>query len=242
MGMQDSAAVAALTVINPVLGKVGAALLGGAAGTQAMLEAVERGATDEQALTMGILTGAFEMLFEKCELDSLLGQGENFWQTFWRQGLSEAVGEGATEAASILADIAVMAEKSDWRQNIQHYLDENPDWDYRQAEQQAFIDAALQVGEAGFGGWLTGSFMGGGYSKIQNIADSFQKNRQTYNLYAKPQQELVPETLELNPNNVYAQKLQTESDAAKQLSNTHPPMLPGHNETTLISSRIHLMH
>ena len=95
MGMQDSAAVAALTVINPVLGKVGAALLGGAAGTQAMLDAVERGATDEQALTMGILSGAFEMLFEKYELDSLLGQGENFWQTFWRQGLSEAVGEGA---------------------------------------------------------------------------------------------------------------------------------------------------
>jgi hypothetical protein len=69
-----------------------------------------------------------------------------------------------------------------------------------QAEKQAFIDAALQVGEASFGGWLTGSFMGGGYSKIQNIADSFQKNRQAYNLYAKPQQELVTEALELNPN------------------------------------------
>lgn len=102
-------------------------------------------------------------------------------------------------------------------------MDENPDWDYRQAEKQAFIDAALQVGEASFGGWLTGSFMGGGYSKIQNIADSFQKNIQAYNLYAKPPQELVTEALELNPNNVYAHKLQTEADAAKQLSNTHPP-------------------
>jgi hypothetical protein len=233
MGMQDSAAVVALAMISPVLGKLGTVLLATSTGTEVMLNTVSKGGSDEQALTMGILAAAFEMIFEKYELESLLGQGKNAWQAFWRQGLSEAVGEGATEAASILADIAVMAEKSDWRQNIQHYLDENPDWDYRQAEQQAFIDAALQVGEAGFGGWLTGSFMGGGYSKIQNIADSFQKNRQTYNLYAKPQQELVPESLELNPNNVYAQKLQTESDAAKQLSNTHPPMLPGHNETAI---------
>ena len=79
-----------------------------------------------------------------------------------------------------------MAEKSEWRQNIQRYLDENPDWDYSKAEKEAFIDAALQIGGATLGVGISGGFMGGGYSKIQNIADSFQKNRQTYNLYTLP--------------------------------------------------------
>lgn len=233
MGMQDSAAVVALTVICPPLGKVGAALLGGAAGTQAMLDAVERGASDEQALTMGILSGAFEMLFEKYELDSLLGQGEEFWQAFWKQGLSEAVGEGATEAANIFADVAVMAEKSNWQQNIQRYLDENPDWDYRQAKKQAFIDSALQVGEASIGGWFTGSTMGGGYSKIQNVADNVQKNRQAYNLYGETQQELVSEALELDPDNTYAQKLQTKLDGKKQLSGAQLRKLAAQNEAII---------
>ena len=36
--------------------------------------AVERGASDEQALAMGMLSGAFEMLFEKYELENLLGR------------------------------------------------------------------------------------------------------------------------------------------------------------------------
>ena len=164
MGMLDSAAVAALAAINPVLGKAGVALLATSSGTDAMLDAVSRGASDEQALTMGLLTAGFEMIFEKYELESLLGQGTNVWQALWRQGLSEAVGEGATETANILADIAVMAEKSDWQKNINRYLSENPDWDYRQAEKQAFIDAALQVGEASFGGLISGSAMGSTYA------------------------------------------------------------------------------
>ena len=162
--MLDPTAVVTLAAINPAFGKAGVALLATSSGTDAMLDAVSRGASDEQALTMGLLTAGFEMIFEKYELESLLGQGTNVWQALWRQGLSEAVGEGATETANILADIAVMAEKSDWQKNINRYLSENPDWDYRQAEKQAFIDAALQVGEASFGGLISGSAMGSTYA------------------------------------------------------------------------------
>ena len=233
MSMQDSAAIAGLAAINPVLGKVGTVLLATSSGTDAMLNAVSKGASDEQALTMGILTAGFEMIFEKYELESLLGQGKNFWQAFCKQGLSEAVGEGATEVANILADVAVMAEKSDWRQNINRYLAENPGWDYSKAEKQAFIDALLQVGEASFGGWISGSTMGGGYSVIQNIADNVQKNQQAYNLYGQVQQELVTEALELNPNNAYAQKLQGKLDSDKQLSGAQLRKLVAQNEAVI---------
>ena len=40
---------------------------------------------------------------------------------------------------------------------------------YSKAEKEAFIDAALQIGGATLGGGISGSFMGGGYSKIQSI-------------------------------------------------------------------------
>lgn len=177
MSMQDSAAIAGLAVINPVLGKVGTVLLSTSSGTDAMLDAVSRGASDEQALTMGILTAGFEMIFEKYELESLLGQGTNVWQVCWRQGLSEWAGEGATEISNILADIAVMAEKSQWSQNISRYLEKHPDWGYNEAAKQAFIDAAVQVGEASFGGLISGSAMGSGYAANTRVNQAYVAKR-----------------------------------------------------------------
>lgn len=167
MNLQDSAAIAGLALIHPALGKAGTVLLGGSAGTQSMLDAVARGATDEQALTMGILSGAFEMIFEKYELDHLLGADTNVCKAIGNQVLSEAIGESATELSNILADTVVMAQNSNFEQNILRYLAENPTWDYNQAKKRAFIDAALQVAEAGVGGGLSGGIMGGGMSFIK---------------------------------------------------------------------------
>jgi hypothetical protein len=43
----------------------------------------------------------------------------------------------------------------------------------------------------------------------------------------------VSEAVELNPNSAYAQKLQSKSDAAKKLSNTHPQILTVQNKTVI---------
>ena len=78
-------------------------LLGGASATQTMLDAIERGASDNQAIGLGLLSGAFEIFFEKYELDSLLdnvkraGKGaarDAFVKSMARQALSEGVGQG----------------------------------------------------------------------------------------------------------------------------------------------------
>lgn len=69
MSMADSAAV---LVMSPILGSYGTVLLGGSAGTQGVITALENGATDEQALAMGVLNGFFEMFFEKFSLETLL--------------------------------------------------------------------------------------------------------------------------------------------------------------------------
>ena len=177
MGLQDSAAIAGLTIINPALGKMGTMLLGGASATQTMLDAVERGASDEQAIGLGLLSGAFEIFFEKYELDELLdnvkyavkGAGKGaLVKTMARQALSEGVGEGATEIANILADCAVMAEKSNWQLNIEKYITEK-DMSPKEARKQAFIDAALQVGEAVVGGLISGSVSSSAYTGVQTL-------------------------------------------------------------------------
>lgn len=70
MSMADSLAAAGL---SPLMGSAGSSsLLAGSAATQGMLDAAANGATDEQALFMGILNGTAEYFFEKYEVETLL--------------------------------------------------------------------------------------------------------------------------------------------------------------------------
>lgn len=120
MSMADSAAIGALTMMGIPGGTV---LLGGSAATQGILEAAEKGATDEQALFMGVLNGIFETLFEKYELESIIGNASDGWlKALVKSMLSEGAGESATTTANMLADTFVMAKKSDWEKSIGAYM------------------------------------------------------------------------------------------------------------------------
>lgn len=176
MSMQDSAAIAAMATINPVLGTVGTALLSGSAATTTMKQAAENGATDGQALTVGLLAGAWEFIFEKYELDTIMKGGKNIWLSLLKSSLSEATGEAATEIANLATDVYVLAENSNWERNVQAYVQQ-----YKQehpgaadeeaqvwAEEQAFKSAGMQVINAFVGGLITGGIMGGGMHGIQS--------------------------------------------------------------------------
>lgn len=176
MSMQDSAAVAALSTINPALGTVGSALLAGNAATTTMQQAVENGASDGQAITLGLLSGAWEFIFEKYELDSLMSGGKNIFVSMLKSQLSEGVGEAATELANIASEVYILAENSGWEKNVQAYkqayMAKNPSCSEAEAEQwareNAFKDAGWQVIEAFAGGFLTGGIMGAGMHGLQS--------------------------------------------------------------------------
>ncbi len=176
MSMQDSAAVAALSTINPALGTVGSALLAGNAATTTMKQAVENGASDEQALTVGLLAGVWEFVFEKYELDSILEGGKSFWGSIAKTKLSEAVGEASTELANIATDIYVLAENSNWEKDVQSYkqayMEQHPGCSDAEAEkwaqEQAFKSAGWQVLNAFAAGWFTGGIMGAGMYGLQS--------------------------------------------------------------------------
>ncbi len=220
MSMQDSVAVVGLSMIHPALGQVGTALLGGTAGTQAMLDAVERGASDEQAITLGIVSGVAEMVFEKYELESLLGQSDEIIKSIFKQAASEAVGEGATEIANIAADFFIMADKSNWMQSVEQYMAEGKN--QTQAHLLALLDANIQTTWAGIGGALIGGIMGGGMSAVQSQANKAQREAGLDALAAlqvgNDLPGLIAEALELDPKNSLALKMQKQLNSGEQVS------------------------
>lgn len=176
MSMVDSAAVAAL---SPVLGTAGTALLGGSAATQGMLDAVANGANDEQALAMGLLNGAFEMLFEKVSLESLLSRDTaNVIEAMLRQGLAEGSEETFTSIANNVADILIMAEKSGYMKNVQQYRDQG--LDEKDAVKQAILDMGINVGWDFVGGMFTGGIMGGSDTVRKNALNMLSEGEQKY--------------------------------------------------------------
>ena len=225
MSMVDSAAVA---VLSPVIGSYGTALLGGAASSQAILEAVENGATDEQALTMGILSGAFEMLFEKYELEHLLGADSNMLKALVNQALTEGIGEGATTIANSVADFMIMAENSGYQRLVAEYMKNG--LSQNEAARQALLDYALQVGWDVVGGMLSGSMMGAATSPIQNVAN---RNAEAQRIYGSDPGALVTEALEIDPQNTFAQRMQGRLNDGKGLNGSQLNRLVQQNEKAI---------
>lgn len=206
MSMVDSAAVAAMA---PIVGPTGTYLLGGSAATQGILDAVENGATDEQALAMGLISGGFEVLFEKYELESLLGESKSVVGGIVKQMFSEGVGEGATTAANLLTDTLVMADKSQFQKIYGEYIAKG--LSKENAKKQAFLDIAVQVGWDVVGGLASGGIMGGAVTPIQiNSA----KNQAALEQYGGQTETLVQKGLEMpvkSRANKLAQKYQKQT-------------------------------
>ena len=174
MSMVDSLAAGKLA---PGIGKAGTVLLGGSAGTQAMLDAAEKGATDDQAIMMGLLNGAAEIVFETYEVENLLGSSSNILKSVLNQALTEAIGEGATTISNTLADILVMQDKSEFMTNVRKY--QNQGMSKEEAELQAFLDAAIAVGWDAIGGGLSGGLFGLAGPNVSGANDTNQNGNTT---------------------------------------------------------------
>ena len=226
MSMADSAAVA---MMAPAIGSAGTVLLGGSAASQGILDAVANGATDEQALMMGILNGAFEMLFEKVSLENLLkGDTRSIVKAFFQQGFVEGTEELNTTLANNIADILVMAEKSGYRKNIAAYMEQG--LSEEEATKQALWDMAIQMGWDFVGGMASGGIMGSISTPIMNAK---QQNAEAKAIYGTDPGALISESLEIDPDNTFAQRMQGRLDAGKELSGRQLNRLVQQNEKAL---------
>ena len=95
------------------------ALMGMGAATSTMKDMYEKGATMEQMVAGGILSGAAEMVFEKYSIDKLVTMGDSktikgvIINTL-KQGGIEASEEMFTEIANTISNYVIMGSQSDW--------------------------------------------------------------------------------------------------------------------------------
>lgn len=226
MSMADSAAIAAL---SPILGGGGTLLLGGSAASQGVLDALEAGATDSQALFMGLLNGTFETFFEEVSLENILtGNPKNLFLGILKQGGIEGSEELFTTLANTAADVLVMAEKSNIQKAIAEYRKNGQS--EGDAIKQALLDACIQAGWDFVGGAISGGVMGAAAYPVQNYQYNSEQGRQ---LYGADPGALVQEGLELNPKSGLAAKMNQRLQNGKDVSGHQLYSLAKQNEKAI---------
>lgn len=177
MSMADSAA-SMLTI-----GKGGGALLGLSAGRQGVKDAIDAGATDSQAIAMGLFNGAAEMIFEKIGIDnlySILESGgtrtlKSAVKSILGQALSEGMEEVGTTLANTWGDAMIMADKSEINRTIDEYMSEGASRE--QATRAAWLNWSQNLGMDFLGGFTSGALFGLGFTIIANAKNDSEIGR-----------------------------------------------------------------
>lgn len=236
MSIADSAAAALLTkglgkigVPQKLASGLGSSLLGGNAASQGMIEAIANGATDEQALQLGLMNGLYESLFEAVSIDNLTKDtATGFFKTMLKQGGIEASEEAMTTIANTFADIAIMAENSGYEKNVAAYMEQG--MSREEAEKKAFLDSVVQVGWDAFGGFLSGGVSAGGKYAIGSAIQNIKTNEQNKAFYGDYTGSIISDAMELSPENKFVQSMQQKQADGKELSGREITRLMSENQ------------
>ena len=172
--MLDSAATAALAALG-VPPAAASATLGGAAATDAMVAAKDRGLDDSHAIVTGVAAGVMESFFEKVSLESLIhmklptGTAKQKLAGMLKnaaiQGGIEGSEEMFTDLANLWWDKVINGDMADVEQRINAYMAGG--MSHQEAQQkvvgETIKDIALDFGA----GALAGGLMGGGNMAVQ---------------------------------------------------------------------------
>ena len=188
--MLDSAATAALAALG-VPPAAASSTLGGAAATDAMVAAKDRGLDDSHAIVTGVAAGVMESFFEKVSLESLIhmklptGTAKQKLAGMLKnaaiQGGIEGSEEMFTDLANLWWDKVINGDMADVEQRINAYMAGG--MSHQEAQQkvvgETIKDIALDFGA----GALAGGIMGGGNMAVQTAAqgryqDAMQQARE----------------------------------------------------------------
>ncbi len=172
--MLDSAATAALAALG-VPPAAASATLGGAAATDAMVAAKDRGLDDSHAIVTGVAAGVMESFFEKVSLESLIhmklptGTSKQKLAGMLKnaaiQGGIEGSEEMFTDLANLWWDKVINGDMADVEQRINAYMAGGMS---HQEAQQKVVGETIKDIAVDFGaGALAGGIMGGGNMAVQ---------------------------------------------------------------------------
>ena len=190
MSMADSG-VSALLVSLGIPEPLTLANMGTAAGTRAIRDARERGATDGQALAFGISSAIMEALFEKISMDKILEPSyANTARAHIWNAISQSFTEGSEEFMTTLANTAmdqlIMGDKSELFARQRELMEQGVS--EKEALKAAFGQWGTQVLGDFLGGLISGAGMGGikeaGYAAgaLRNNIDNSLRNVDIQNM------------------------------------------------------------
>lgn len=169
-GGMSAADTAARMVAGGALGLgagFGATVAGMNTFSQTMSDASARGATPEQALALAVTTAGIEAATEKVPLDNLIkvskgGGAKSLIKNILRQAGMEATEEELSLIGTVLADAAIMQEKSEYNLSVAAYMVSG--MTEEQAREQASWDLIAEAGETAIISGIAGSIGGFGAS------------------------------------------------------------------------------
>ena len=129
-GMSAADNVAAMTISG--FGKYGAVskviqtgLMSSGSFVDTTIDAKERGLSDKDALTLGTIAGATEIIFESKGYEALFGaesMSKGAWDYLVNNLATELGGELSTEATNDVADFLVAQDMSQWKLSVDEYM------------------------------------------------------------------------------------------------------------------------
>ncbi len=218
--MLDSAATLGLTALG-IPPMAATSLLGGAAATSAMVDAKDRGVSDEQAVLTGLAAGVAESLFEEVSLEKLLKLkpavgtlGQRVRTTLKNVGLQAAT-EGSEEFFTTLAnnmtDNLINGGLSEFQQNLRGYMEQG--MSEEEARRRAYLDFAGQLALDFSGGAIAGGLMAGGQTAIQ----TGQRNAAIVQEYGDIARGAAQERLNANEGDRLAQDVQNRVNSNRRV-------------------------
>jgi hypothetical protein len=205
MSMADSAAAMA-TGSEPVsLG-----IMAASAGSQAYVDASERGVDTNKAAAIGIANAAAEAGFEKLSLDHLYGMAENPTKTTFKKKILDWAAQSGiegseevfTDFADEAADRMINGGLSEYSTNVKEYMKNGMSED--EAKTAANKQFWNQVGQDFVAGAISGAVFGGVANTVNTV--QYHKMGKTIN-QDNTMRDTILETAEQMPENSTAKQI-----------------------------------
>ena len=200
-------------------------------------DALSRGATDTQALLYGTALGVFEGLSEQIGIDNLFKLGSSstvkgFIKNILKQAGAEGAEEGLTSLLSNIADNVIMQGKSNFNALVEQYMKQG--MSESEAKKKAWMDSVGGIAFDTIAGAVSGAVHATPYTAIQNV----KANKSASKMYGDSAADLVTESLDIDSNNKYAQKMQNRLNSGKNLSGSQINRLVEANESAMYNQDI----
>ena len=193
---------AAATIANKVTSTASSLIMGSQVATNTVIDAKERGLTDDQAVTLGVLYGSVEALSEKYSIEHWLGNPKSIGSYLGKAFVAEGSEEVVANWGDRLADLLVTGDKNQINQMYKNYLDQG------YSDKEAFTLTAYNlIGEdtkSFIAGGVSGAAMGGAHmaasGAINKIGEVRTKNAVASELIKSENKETLNSTIDFVKN------------------------------------------